>query len=278
MQQIGMIGDKIVPFEEIDSVYQDRGTFFGDGVYEVIRSYNGKIFAFEEHMKRFENSLKAIEITSIAVKDVRQRVLTAFEKAAIANAKIYFHVTRGCEPRNHNWAPGLKPTFFMTITTLPDATEMKEKGVGVSLYPDLRWKRCDIKSLNLLPNVMAHNDAAKKGCFDAILVGDDGLITEGSSSAFFEIFGDSLYTTALGTSILPSVSRIFVVKCARNIGLNIVEESIPPQKAKQADELFLGVTTRDILPVVKFDDKIIGDGRPGKSTKQIEAEFRKFTG
>jgi D-alanine transaminase len=276
--QIAMINDRIMGIEQVGPEYLDRGTFFGDGVYEVLRSYNGRIFAIDEHMTRFERSLAQIEITGVDINEVRSRVLKAFEKAAIANAKIYFHITRGSGPREH-WADTtMKPNFFLTVTELKENPKLKQEGVAVSIYPDLRWKRCDIKSLNLLANVLAKRDADKKSCWEAIFVNDEGLITEGSSSAFFGILGGKLRTSPLKANILPSVTRKYVVKAAKNIGLKVEEESLTTMQARTAAELFLAVTTRDIIPVVKFDGQIIADGRPGKWTKALIEEFKKFTG
>jgi D-alanine transaminase len=275
--QIAMIGDRMMGIEEVDSVHLDRGIFFGDGVYEVLRSYNGKIFAIEEHFERFANSLKAIEIASVDVSQIRAKVLKAFDKAGIANAKIYFHITRGSGARDHLPAANLKPNFFLTISELKDNPKLKNEGVAVSTYPDIRWKRCDIKSLNLLPNVLAKGDADKKGAWEAVFVDDDGLITEGSSSAFFGIVKGKLRTSPLKANILPSVTRKYVELAAKNIGLGILEKSMTPKEAAGAEELFLAVTTKDVIPVVKFDGKIIGDGKPGKWTKQLIEEFKKFT-
>jgi D-alanine transaminase len=272
-----MIQDKIVPLDELEPVYLDRGVFFGDGVYEVIRSYNGKIFAFEEHLQRFGNSLSGIGMTGVDINEVRSRVRKAFDEAGIANAKIYFHITRGSGPRDHIGETDLKPNFFLTISELGDDTEVKTKGIAVSTHPDWRWKRCDIKSLNLLANVLARRDAAAKGCDEAVLVDESGFITEGSSSAFFAIIRRTLQTTPLTANVLPSITRKFVIRAAQNVGLAVVEESLTPGQAGSADELFIGVTTRDIVPVVKFDDKPISDGRPGKYTKLLIQEFRKFT-
>ncbi len=275
--QLAMINDKIVAIEELEPVYLDRGTFFGDGVYEVMRSYNGKIFALEEHLQRFANSLSAIGIDSVDIEQIRNRVKKTFDSAGISNTKIYFHITRGSGPRNHIFYASLKPNFFLTITELPDDTEEKTKGIALSTYPDLRWKRCDIKSLNLLANVLARTDAAQKDCDEAILLDEGGLITEGASSAFFAIFGTTLQTAPLTANILPSITRKYAIEAAKNIGLEIHEKSIKQEQVSSSDELFIAVTTKDIVPVVKFDNKVIGDGRPGKYTKLIMQEFRSFT-
>ncbi len=275
--QVAMIGDKIVPVEELEPVYFDRGIYFGDGVYEVVRSYNGKIFALEEHLQRFVNNLAAVEIAGVNIDQIRSRVQMAFNTAGISNAKIYFHVTRGSAPRNHICDTNLEPNFFLTITELADDTEEKNKGIAVSTYPDWRWKRCDIKSLNLLANVLARQDAARKGCAEAILVDEAGLITEGAGSAFFAIFGRTLQTAPLTANILPSITRKFAIQAGKNIGLKVIEKPLTPQQAGCADELFIAVTTKDIVPVVKFDNKIIGDGKPGKYTGLLIQEFRSFT-
>lgn len=274
---VTMVDDKIVAAEALDKAYFDRAMFFGDGVYEVLRSYNGKIFALEDHMLRFSNSLEAIGITAITAQQVQERVLKAFEIANLANARIYFHVTRGSGPRKHEWDNDLKPNFFLTIDELSDATELKNKGISVSTYPDLRWKRCDIKSLNLLANVMAKQDAHQKGCEEAILVDDKGFITEGAGSAFFAIIGGKIYVTPLGHEILPSVTRKYVLKAADNIGMETIQKQFTPSQAVQADELFIAVTTKDIVPVVKFDDQPIKNGSPGRYTKMLIEEFKAFT-
>ena len=275
--KIAMIQDQIIPITELEPVYLDRGIFFGDGVYEVLRSYNGRIFAFEEHLQRFENSLSAISINGVDINQIRSRILKSFDAAGISDAKIYFHITRGSELRNHLCDDKLIPNFFLTVTNLEDNTEEKTKGIAVSTHPDWRWKRCDIKSLNLLANVLACQDAAAKGCDEAILVDQAGLITEGASSAFFAISEQTLQTTALTENILPSITRQFVIKAAGNIGLETIEKSLTPQQASEADELFIASTTQDITPVVKLDDRLIGDGSPGKYTKLLTEEFLLLT-
>ena len=275
--QIAMIQDKIVPAKELEPVYFDRGMFFGDGVYEVIRSYNGKIFAFEEHLQRFAGSLSAIEITGVDIELISSRILKAFDAAEIVNANIYFHITRGSALRNHVCDADLEPIFFLTVTESDDNTQARTEGIVVSTHPDWRWKRCDIKSLNLLANVLARRDATAKGCGEAILVDEEGFITEGASSAFFVIFGRTLQTTARTANILSSITRKFAVKAGKNIGLETIEKSLTPKQASGADELFISSTTRGVVPVVRFDDKVIGDGKPGRYTKLLAREFLSFT-
>lgn len=275
--KLAMLDDELVPAETLDPVYLDRGMYFGDGVYEVMRSYDGRLFAFDEHMERFARSLAEIRIGNLSIDVIRARVRRAFEAAGLPNAKIYFHVTRGSAPRNHSWSKDIKPNFFLTIGEVSDSSQEKAKGVAVSTHPDWRWKRCDIKSLNLLPNILARQDAADKGCDEAILVDDAGLITEGAGSGFFAIVAGALQTAPLTANILPSITRKFIVQAAENIGLRIEEKCMTPQQAAAADELFIAVTTKDIVPVVTFDGATIGDGKPGPHTKALIGAFRKFT-
>jgi D-alanine transaminase len=275
--EIAFINEKMLPLKEVPPIYFDRGSFFGDGVYEVIRSYDGKIFALDKHLERFSRSLKEIDITGVDIDQIKARIISAFEKASISNAKIYFHVTRGSAPRQHALESEIKPNFFLTITELPDKSEEKAKGIKVSTSPDWRWKRCDIKSLNLLANVLASSDAARKGCQEAILVDESGLITEGASSAFFAIFNKRLQTTPLSSNILPSITRQFVIKAGKEIGMETIEESLTPEKACEADELFIAVTTKDIVGVVEFDGQMIGDGLPGKYTRSLMEQFSTYT-
>jgi D-alanine transaminase len=275
--KLAMVNDKIVAAETLDPVYFDRGVYFGDGVYEVLRSYNGKIFAFEEHLERFARSLAAIHIAGMDIAVVRERVERAFKTAGLANAKIYFHVTRGSGPRNHAWDNKLRPNFFLTISELVENPREKAQGIAVSTYPDLRWKRCDIKSLNLLANVLARQDAAEKGCDEAIFVNEAGLITEGAASAFFAVINKAVVTAPLTANVLPSITRKFVIQAAQGAGLGIDERCLTPLQAASADELFIAVTTKDIVPAVKFDGTVIGDGKPGPSTKAMIEGFREFT-
>jgi D-alanine transaminase len=275
--QLAIIEDKIVPLDKLDNIYLDRGFYFGDGVYEVIRSYNGKIFALNDHLDRLKRSLSEIKITDINIEQIRLNITTAFEKADISNAKIYLHITRGSADRNHSWNSAIKPNFFLTITDLPDNTIEKTEGIAVATHPDWRWKRCDIKSLNLLANVLARQHAVEKGCTEAILINDEGFITEGAASTFFVIINKNIHTTPLTANVLPSITRKYVFNAAQNISLEIKEKFLTPQEAARADEIFIAVTTKDIVPVVKFDDNTIADGKPGELTLSIMKEFLSFT-
>lgn len=286
--QLAMVQDSILPLEDVHEAYFDRAMFFGDGVYEVLRSYNGRIFALEDHLQRFKRSLRAVDIGGVDLATVRKHVITAFEMSKILEAKIYFHVTRGTAPRDLLDSLDLEPNFFMTITELADKPAEKQNGIAVSTHPDWRWQRCAIKSLNLLGNVLARRDAAKQGCQEAILVDDAGLITEGAASTVFAIcqpgqgappdpaFSPALRTSPLTENVLPSVTRAYVIQAARALGLPVIEESLTCQEASSALEFFVASTTRDIVPVIAFNGQAMGDGRPGQWTMTLMQAFAEF--
>jgi D-alanine transaminase len=163
----------------------------------------------------------------------------------------------------------------MTVGELIDKPEVKQKGIAVSTHPDWRWKRCDIKSLNLLPNVLARIEVQKKGSSEAILVAEDGTITEGAGSAFFAVDGKekAVITRPLGPEILPSITRAMVMRVCDNAGLSVVEKALTPAQAAQCDELFMAVTTKDIVPITKFDGVQIGNGQCGELTRKLIKEF-----
>jgi D-alanine transaminase len=275
---IAMIDDQMLPMSDLAGSYLDRGLYFGDGVYEVVRTYDGHLFALDEHLARFERSLKEIQIFGVDIESVRQKILAAVQRANYQNAKIYFHITRGSGPRDHLPGQHQTPNFLMTVNELTDDPAYKQKGIAVSTHPDWRWKRCDIKSLNLLPNVLARIEAHKKGCSEAILVDENGMITEGAGSAFFTIDTNEgvIITHPLGHEILPSITRSMGIQVAHNIGLSIVEKAQTPVQAAECDEMFIAVTTKDIVPVVQFDGAMVGGGECGVITRRLMDEFQQW--
>ncbi len=275
---IAMIDDQMLPLAELPVEYLDRGLYFGDGVYEVLRSYDGQIFALEEHLSRFDRSLREIQMDNVDIDAIRQKILMAMQRSEYPNAKVYFHITRGSEPRDHLPGKNIVPNLLMTVSELKDNPETKLRGIAVSTHPDWRWKRCDIKSLNLLANVLARIEVHKRGASEAILVGDDGMITEGAGSAFFAIDGKekAIITRPLGHEILPSITRAMVMQVAQNAGIAVVEKPLTPKQAAECDEVFIAVTTKDIVPVVQFDGLEVSGGKCGSITKRLIDEFCAF--
>ena len=265
--ELAMVNDLIVPIEEARIYAHDRGLYFGDGVYEVIAGRGGKLFALERHLQRLEYSLREMQMREKAdISQVRQRVQVAFEEAGIADAKVYFHLTRGRALRSHEYAADWQPSFLLTVREM---NWSQPASAQVITHPDWRWKRCDIKSLNLLANVLAMNAAKRVGAAEAILVEENGMVTEGTSTSVLLIKDGVLRTTPLRANILAGITRGLILEWAGDFGLKVREESFPVSEALQGDELFLTGTTTGVLAISHLNGKPIADGKPGVYTQQF---------
>jgi D-alanine transaminase len=275
---LAMVQGQIVPAEEAKVSAWDRGYYFGDGIYEVVQAYNGTLWGFDQHFRRFTRSLHAIEIDNVNLDQVKGWIFKAFEAAKIPDCLVYFQITRGCGVRSHAPNKNLtEPQFFLYVKEAPDNRHDVENGITAITYPDIRWKRCDIKSLNLLPNVMATMAAEKRGAEEALFIEND-LITEGASSGFFGVIKGKLVTRPIeDMRILPSVTRQAVLAIAERLKIKIEERSIPLKEAFKADELFIASSGHEIRSIIKLEDKPIGSGKPGPIAANITKEFIKDT-
>ena len=266
--------DKIVKDEEVIINKEDRGYQFGDGVYEVIKVYNGEMFTAEEHIDRLYLSAEKIGLTIPCTKDKLHILLHELvEKNTLGTGHIYFQITRGTSPRIHNFPAD---TVVPVITAYTKENERPianfEKGVKVTFVEDIRWLRCDIKSLNLLGAVLAKQEAVEKGCYEAILHRGD-VITEGSSTNVFGIKDGVLYTHPVNNFILNGITRNVVIQCANEIGLPVKEEALTKSQALEMDELFVTSTTSEVTPVIIIDDTNINGGNVGEWTRKLQAQF-----
>jgi len=250
-----MIGDAMVPLAEAQIPVNDRGLYFGDGVYEVLRCCQGRLFALAEHLDRLRYSLDAIGLNDrVDVGQFHGRIQRLVAKSGLSEAIVYAQVTRGAAPRALEFDDDLEPTCLLTIRPTPPRTKTTYRAIT---HPDLRWQRCDIKSLNLLPNVLARQAARHAGADDAILVDADGYVTESTSSSVMLIAGGVLRTAPLTANILAGVTRSFLLKWAPELGLTVREESFTVEQALAADELFLCGTTTEVMPIVRLDDTVV---------------------
>ena len=244
------IDEKVVPIQE-------RGHQFGDGVYEVIRVYGGTPFMMEEHLDRLEMSAKEILLNMPLTRE-KLKAITAegLQKSGIKEAEIYIQITRGIAPRNHIF-PDVPAQFAMTIRQAKQfSSEKREQGVSVTLLDDERWSNCFIKSLNLLPNVIAKQKAVTNGHDEAILV-RDGKVTEGSSSNVFVVKDDTLYTTPATKKILHGITRAAVITCAQKLGISVVEKDMDVEFFLSADEAFFTSTSVEIMPIAQIDGTVL---------------------
>lgn len=268
-----------MPLEEAVISVEDRGFQFADGVYEVLASYGGRPFAQEPHLRRLEHSLKALRIDlDIRAYGLDGMVREGMARSGFAETMVYIQITRGRAPRHHEFpAAGTQPTVVITIKELRrPAAEWYEKGVKVVSAPDLRWKRCDIKSTSLLANILAKQQAAEAGAFEALLVDGESRVTEGSSTSAFCVRQGVLWTAPAGPHILPSITRGIVLELAQGLKLPVCEEFSTLEQFLQAEEVFLAGTTTEAMPVVRIDDHQVADGNPGPLTCRLRAAFLEY--
>ena len=266
--------DQIVEEKEVKIGFEDRGYQFGDGVYEVVKIYNGDLFTAKEHIDRLYASADKIQIVIPFTKDkLHQLMHELIETNEVKNGQIYLQITRGDSPRVHNFPnPAVNSvlTAYTKETTRPLAQQ--ESGIKACFVEDIRWLRCDIKSLNLLGNVLAKQEAVTKGCFEAILHRGE-TITEGSSSNMYGIKDGVLYTHPISNLILNGITRKVLLDCCEEIGLKVVEEAFTKEEALNMDEFIMSSTSAEVMPVISIDGNVVGDGKPGEFTRKLQKAF-----
>ncbi len=270
-ENLAMVNDDIVPYDQASISIHDGGVYFGDGAYEVLRLCQGHLFARGPHMARFEYSLEELGMSEkVDLDQIDQRIDQALEKSNLKNGILYFQVTRDRQTRGLNYTDDWQPNFLLTLRkTPPRETET----IRAITHPDWRWKRCDIKSLNLLANVMAKNRALQSGLDDAILVNEHGRITEATANSVMMIRGKELLTAPLTANVLPSITRALILEIADSIGLTAIEQPFTVQQALDADELLVAGTTTEIMGVIELDGNKIGSGEKGPYSTQLHEKL-----
>lgn len=277
MRSLARLNGRIMDPEEAAVPIWDRGFLFGDAVYEVFRLYDGRCWLEREHYARLERSLREIRIAGIDLAALRERIRETIDRSEVREGTVYVQITRGAAPRRHAFPnPPVPPTELIVVRPFDVAPirEKQERGVSILSRPDLRWGRCDIKSTNLLANVLALQEAEDAGCFEAALVDRDGFVTEATHSSLLWVRDGVLVGTPEGAEILPGTTRHFVDEIAPRAGLQHREDRIRLEDLRSVDEILLVGTTCEVMPVVRLDDRPIGDGAPGPFTRRLVAEYR----
>ncbi|QPD06124.1 MAG: D-alanine aminotransferase [Candidatus Nitrospira kreftii] len=279
MSDVAFINGRFIPWQDATVSIDDRGFQFGDAVYEVIRTYRGVPFQLAAHLARLERSAKALFISQpYSRAQWMQWISQGLSLAGYQEAKIYIQITRGVAPREHTFPSESCPTVAMTIKELHSLpTEMRQTGVTACTCEDLRWGRCDIKSVNLLANVLAREEARKARVFEAIFM-RDGLVMEGALSNVMVVQDGVVMTAPEGPRILSGVTRTVVLDLAKKEEIPVEERSISLDALYSADEVFLTGTTLEVLGVVQIDGKTIGSGQPGPITRTLAARWALLTG
>jgi D-alanine transaminase len=279
MPELAYLNGEILPIEKACVSIEDRGYQFGDAVYEFIASYHGKLFCLDEHLDRLERSMQGLSMPTIPREIIRGAVMTLFEKAGIARAGIYMQISRGVSPRNHPFPESAKPQFVMTIRPVEEKPpELRQTGATAITVEDLRWGRCDLKTVQLLPNVLAKQMAQEAGAFDAIFVSQESVVREATSSNLFIVVDGRLVTHPLTPQILPGITRTVVIDLSRTIDLAVQERFFSVDDLFNAEEAFLTGTVTEVLPIVTIDGNRIGNGSVGPVTLRLYSALRQRAG
>jgi D-alanine transaminase len=253
---------------------EDRGYYFGDGVYEVIKVYGGELYTAQEHIDRLFQSATKIKMTlpysNVQLMEIARELVA---KNNILVGHVYIQVTRGSAPRLHQFPnPAVPPVVTGYAINNPRPMAGIENGVGVKSVEDVRWLRCDIKSLNLLGNVLAKQEAYEAGCIEALLH-REGIVTEGSASNLFGVKDGIVYTHPATNLILNGITRQVVLGLCEEQGIPVVERSFTLDEAFEMDEFFLTSTTSEVTPVVSIDGRPVSSGTLGPLTMKLQKAF-----
>jgi len=259
---------------------EDRGFQFGDAIYEVIVAYGGRLFLLERHMQRLRRSAAGIALSyDFDGRPLEPIIVEGLRRSELGDALIYIQLTRGVAPRSHVVPAGLTPTVVMTFKPLlPLAGDFRTRGAKVIRALDTRWANCYIKATTLLPNVLAKNDALRRGYDDVIFVTADGEVRECTAANIFLVKGGHLLFPPRNESILHGVTQGFLIECAEAIGVSVREEPIPVESLRRAEEVFMSGTAAEVLAITSIDDRAVGDGRVGPITQRLYDEFLRRAG
>ena len=273
MTDLIWINGEIIPMAEARISPEDRGYQFADGVYEVIRLYGGRPFTLDEHLARLERSAAGIQLAvPLDRPTLKAEIGKLIAQSAVGDGMIYLQVTRGHAPRNHVFPTEPGGTLLFYARPLPPPSPVESNPpVTLLSVEDERWRRCWIKAIALLPNVLAKNAAVAAGADEAVFV-EDGVVSECSASNFFAVVGGRLVTHPVGPKVLPGITRAVLFECARELGVPIDERAIRLDEAKAADELFITSTTREISPVGVWDGAPVG--RRSEVTPELHRALR----
>jgi D-alanine transaminase len=270
------VNGRLVPLAEASVPVLDRGFLFADGVYEVIPAYGGKAFGLREHLARLARSLREL---SIRDPHTEAEWIALVDKLLEANAGgdrlVYLQVTRGApSTRAHAFPKDTPPTVVGLCHALPTPGETAlREGVAAITRPDIRWGRCDIKTIALLPNILASQAAGERQANEAILH-REGRVTEGASSNVFVVLGTNVVTPSKGAEILTGITRELLIAALRAAGTAVQERRLTLAELRSADEVWLTSSTREVLPVTRLDGEPVRGGRPGPAWKRAYAVFQ----
>jgi len=276
LRELAYVNGDIMGLEEATVPILDRGFLFGDGIYEVIRVYHGVPFGLERHLKRLQNSARSIMLNlPHTLGTFEDLILDLVEESEIKEGWVYMQVTRGVAPRSHAFPENVDPTLVMFVKALSEDNGGQHKaGASVVKILDQRWLFCNIKSVSLLANVLAKEQATRMGAYECILYRPDGRVTEGASCNVFAVLDGVVRTHPADNLVLPGITRDYVLEICADEGIPFDESAFSVEDLEKASEIFLTGTVSEITPVVKVDNTVIGDGTPGPVTTRLARAYR----
>jgi D-alanine transaminase len=278
MSPVAYVNGAYAPLASAAVSVLDRGFQFADSIYEVWAVRGGRMFDTEAHMARLRRSLSELRIRlDMSDKALFVVLRETQRRNHVTDGIVYIQISRGVAPREHVFpSADVRPTIIVTAKNLGLTAIAKRamQGIRVITLPETRWARCDIKSVNLLPNVLARQQAKEKGAFEAWFVGDDGYVTEGTSSNAFIVDAEGrIRTPALSNHILHGVTRAALIEIARERRMKLVEQPFTVKEAKAAREAFISAASNPAVPVIAIDDVPVGEGRPGPVAQALRAFY-----
>jgi len=278
MSRIAYVNGRYVPQFRAQVAVEDRGYLFSDGVYDVIPVHGGRLAFADRYLDRLDRSLAELTIarpmSRAALLQIMREVI---RRNDIRQGTVYIQVTRGVAPRDHKFPKGVKPALVvMAKAWKAPAPDLLAKGAAIVTVPDRRWARRDIKCISLIANVLAKQAAAEQGAYEAWMIDDDGMVTEGSSTtAWIVTANGELVTRPNGIEILPGITRSVVVDIARELGLTLQLRPFSREEAYAAREAFLTSTSNFVLPITRIDRRPVGEGSPGAVATRLRAAYLK---
>lgn len=272
------INGEMLPAGDARIGVEDRGFQFADGVYEVIRVYNGAPFTLDPHLARLEQSCRGIDMEPPMPRaEMAGMIQSLIARNALPEGMVYLQVTRGHSPRNHLYpTTPVRPTIVCYTRPLPPPLKPGEgEGVKLLAVEDERWKRCWVKSIALLANVLAKNAAARAGADEAVFV-SNGIVSECSASNLFAVIGGKLVTHPVGSRVLPGITRAVLLDIAVGLEIEVDERALGEEEAIRANELFITSTTREVNWVARWNDRYIGQGRCGPVTARLHRSLKEM--
>lgn len=270
------LNGEFLPAEEAKISVLDRGFIFGDGVYEVIPVYGGRLFRLPHHLERLDHSLEGIRLANPLSHHYWQTVLEELvQHNGGGDQSLYLQVTRGVAERDHSFPPDSKPTVFAMSKPVADVAPALRKGIDAITVEDIRWKWCNIKAIALLPNILLRQQAVDNGAGEAIML-RDGFVTEGAASNIFIVNNGVVLTPPKSNLLLPGITRDLVVELCHHNGVPCVEGAISEMQLREADEVWVTSSTKEIVPVIRLDGEPVRHGEPGPLWQQLNDLYLKY--